>query len=79
MWRLHVNFVTLHCEYPRKPVLSAMLTVVTTDAYIIFMSVLGLIVLYPGGNMPAVDAYFFGASGSTESGLNTHVIHNPKV
>ncbi|KAJ3472666.1 hypothetical protein NLG97_g10804 [Lecanicillium saksenae] len=53
MWRLPVNFVTLHY------------------AYIIFMGLLGLVVLYPAGNMPAIDAYFFGASGSTESGLNT--------
>lgn len=28
-------------------------------------------VLYPYGNLEAVDAFFFGASGSTESGLNT--------
>ncbi|KAF5861557.1 low affinity potassium transporter [Aspergillus alliaceus] len=32
---------------------------------------LGLIVLYPYGNLEAVDAYFFGASASTEPGLNT--------
>lgn len=43
------------------------------DAYIIFMGLLGLVVLYPAGNMAAVDAYFFGASASTESGLNTYV------
>ncbi|KAL3957288.1 hypothetical protein ACCO45_007866 [Purpureocillium lilacinum] len=35
------------------------------------MSVLSLAVLYPAGNLKAVDAYFFGASASTESGLNT--------
>ncbi|KAK9444508.1 trk family potassium uptake protein [Metarhizium brunneum] len=40
-------------------------------AYIIFMGVLSLIILYPAGNLKAVDAYFFGASASTESGLNT--------
>ncbi|KAL4939589.1 hypothetical protein BDV06DRAFT_224861 [Aspergillus oleicola] len=40
-------------------------------AYIIFMGILGLVVLYPYGNLRAVDAYFFGASASTESGLNT--------
>ncbi|KAL2811522.1 cation transport protein-domain-containing protein [Aspergillus granulosus] len=40
-------------------------------AYIIFMGILGLIVLYPYGNLRAIDAYFFGASASTESGLNT--------
>ncbi|KAL4916719.1 cation transport protein-domain-containing protein [Aspergillus aurantiobrunneus] len=40
-------------------------------AYIILMGVLGVIVLYPHGNLRAIDAYFFGASASTESGLNT--------
>ncbi|CEJ94435.1 hypothetical protein VHEMI09968 [[Torrubiella] hemipterigena] len=53
MWRVPINFVTLHY------------------AYIIFMSLLAIVVLYPRGNMSAIDAYFFGASASTESGLNT--------
>jgi hypothetical protein len=30
-----------------------------------------MIAIYPYGNVSAVDAYFFGASASTESGLNT--------
>ncbi|KAF5710057.1 potassium transporter TRK-1 [Fusarium mundagurra] len=41
------------------------------DAYIIFMGLIALPILYPYGNMPAIDAWFFGASASTESGLNT--------
>ncbi|KAK0624020.1 potassium transporter [Immersiella caudata] len=40
-------------------------------AWIIGCGILGLIVIYPFGNVPAVDAYFFGVSSSTESGLNT--------
>lgn len=40
-------------------------------AYILGCSILSLIIIYPYGNLRAVDAYFFGASGSTESGLNT--------
>ncbi|KAJ4306956.1 low affinity potassium transporter [Collariella sp. IMI 366227] len=40
-------------------------------AWIIFAGLLALVVLYPYGNMPAIDAWFFGASASTESGLNT--------
>ncbi|KAH7140526.1 cation transport protein-domain-containing protein, partial [Dactylonectria estremocensis] len=40
-------------------------------AWIIFMSLLALPILYPYGNLTAIDAYFFGASASTESGLNT--------
>ncbi|KAH6873450.1 hypothetical protein B0T10DRAFT_499771 [Thelonectria olida] len=35
------------------------------------MGLLALVILYPYGNLKAIDAYFFGASASTESGLNT--------
>ncbi|KAF3155091.1 hypothetical protein TWF225_005160 [Orbilia oligospora] len=47
--------------------------------YIILMGVIGFIVIYPYGNMPAVDAYFFGVSGSTESGLNTIDVKDLKL
>ncbi|PHH79949.1 hypothetical protein CDD82_2052 [Ophiocordyceps australis] len=40
-------------------------------AYIIFMGIMAFPVLYPAGNLSAVDSYFFGVSASTESGLNT--------
>ncbi|KAL2695878.1 hypothetical protein AAEP93_003178 [Penicillium crustosum] len=40
-------------------------------AWIITLSVLSLVIIYPYGNLKAIDAYFFGASASTESGLNT--------
>ncbi|KAF7173111.1 hypothetical protein CNMCM6106_007254 [Aspergillus hiratsukae] len=40
-------------------------------AYIITLSLLSLAIIYPYGNLTAIDAFFFGASGSTESGLNT--------
>ncbi|KAJ5824274.1 Potassium transport protein high-affinity [Penicillium robsamsonii] len=40
-------------------------------AWIITLSILSLIIIYPYGNLKAIDAYFFGASASTESGLNT--------
>jgi hypothetical protein len=43
------------------------------DAYIIFMGLLSIAVMLPAGNVKAIDAYFFGASASTESGLNTLV------
>ncbi|KAK2472071.1 hypothetical protein H9L39_15951 [Fusarium oxysporum f. sp. albedinis] len=39
--------------------------------YITFMGLLSFAILYPYGNISAIDAYFFGASSSTESGLNT--------
>ncbi|OAX79563.1 hypothetical protein ACJ72_06115, partial [Emergomyces africanus] len=48
-------------------------------AYIITLSVSSLIVLYPYGNLKAIDAYFFGASGCTESGLNTYDIKDLKT
>jgi len=35
------------------------------------MSLLALPILAPYGNISVTDAYFFGASASTESGLNT--------
>ena len=44
------------------------------DAYIIFLGLLGLVILYPYGNLHAVDAYFFGVSAATESGINTYVL-----
>ncbi|KAF7543466.1 hypothetical protein G7Z17_g10708 [Cylindrodendrum hubeiense] len=40
-------------------------------AYIIVMGLMSLAILYPYGNLSAVDSYFFGVSSSTESGLNT--------
>ena len=39
--------------------------------YIIFSGIISLIIIYPYGNLRAIDAYFFGVSASTESGLNT--------
>ncbi|KAJ5160881.1 uncharacterized protein N7482_007885 [Penicillium canariense] len=40
-------------------------------AWIITLGILSLVIVYPYGNLRAIDAYFFGASASTESGLNT--------
>ncbi|RHZ48952.1 putative potassium uptake transporter [Aspergillus thermomutatus] len=33
----------------------------------------GIVILYPYGNLSAIDAYLFGVSSSTESGLNPYV------
>ncbi|OQD66218.1 hypothetical protein PENPOL_c005G00866 [Penicillium polonicum] len=41
------------------------------NVWIITLSILSLVIIYPHGNLKAIDAYFFGASASTESGLNT--------
>ncbi|RAH54761.1 cation transporter [Aspergillus piperis CBS 112811] len=48
-------------------------------AYILFLGLLGLVVLYPYGNLRAIDAYFFGVSSSTESGLNTVDVKDLKL
>ncbi|KAJ5297345.1 hypothetical protein PENANT_c005G10999 [Penicillium antarcticum] len=48
-------------------------------AWIITLSVLSLVIIYPYGNLKAIDAFFFGASASTESGLNTIDIKDLKT
>ncbi|KAJ5628729.1 hypothetical protein N7490_010957 [Penicillium lividum] len=40
-------------------------------AWILLLGISSLFIIYPYGNLRAIDAYFFGASSSTESGLNT--------
>lgn len=37
------------------------------------MCLLAIPILYPYGNLTAIDCFFFGSSSSTESGLNTYV------
>ncbi|KAF1828968.1 potassium transport protein 1 [Decorospora gaudefroyi] len=39
-------------------------------AYIISFGILAMIIIYPYGNLSAIDAYYFGVSSSTSSGLN---------
>ncbi|PWY95236.1 cation transporter [Aspergillus sclerotioniger CBS 115572] len=48
-------------------------------AYIIFLGLLGLVILYPYSNLRAIDSYFFGVSASTESGLNTVDVKDLKL
>ncbi|KAG5296781.1 potassium transporter [Histoplasma ohiense] len=48
-------------------------------AYIVTLSISSLVVLYPYGNLKAIDAYFFGASSCTESGLNTYDVKDLKT
>lgn len=84
---LEVGHYPRHVEAPAElpdPALSAanpspdgvvhdLLTHSDSDAWIILLGLLSLAIIYPYGNLKAVDAYFFGASSSTESGLNTSV------
>ncbi|KAA8613867.1 potassium transport protein 1 [Pyrenophora tritici-repentis] len=39
-------------------------------AYILSFGVLAMAIMYPYGNLSAIDTYYFGVSCSTESGLN---------
>lgn len=44
------------------------------DVYIIGLATIGLIILYPGGNLAAIDAFFLGVSAGTVTGLTTLVL-----
>ncbi|KAF7177737.1 hypothetical protein CNMCM7691_006171 [Aspergillus felis] len=67
MWKPSLNFISLN------------FITLHSDAYIITLSVLSLAIIYPYGNLRAIDAFFFGASASTESGLNTVDINRLKT
>ncbi|KAK5166538.1 low affinity potassium transporter [Saxophila tyrrhenica] len=47
--------------------------------YILTWSILGSIILYGGGLIPYVDAVFFAAGASTQSGLNTINVNDMKT
>ena len=73
MWKPPINFITLHCKSASilcNHTESSHLTTAFPDAYIISFGILALVILYPEKNLRTVDAYFFGVSASTESGLN---------
>lgn len=69
-FKQHFNFITLHCMFwsqrHRRGNAKQL-----ADTYIISMSLIGSIILYPTHNMPYVDALFFGSGAATQSGLNT--------
>lgn len=41
--------------------------------YIIGMTIVGSILIYPAGGVAYIDALFLGSGGATQSGLNTYV------
>jgi hypothetical protein len=43
------------------------------DAYIIFHTLLGSVVMYAGSDLKYIDALFFASGCATQSGLNTYV------
>lgn len=43
------------------------------DLYILSVTIIGSILLYPAGGMHYIDALFFASGSATQSGLNTFV------
>jgi hypothetical protein len=41
--------------------------------YMVAMTLLGSVLIYPAGELHYVDAFFFAAGAATQSGLNTYV------
>jgi len=83
-FRPHFNFITIHCacfisffllnpmmKSRRDRVRPMLITVVSTDAYVIGMAIIASVIIYPCKNMRYIDALFFAAGGATQSGLNT--------
>ncbi|KAJ5820089.1 hypothetical protein N7474_005680, partial [Penicillium riverlandense] len=66
---LELSRFTLSAQPLRSSILS--LAKFESDAWVIALSLSSLLILYPNGNIRAVDAYFFGASAATLSGMNT--------
>ena len=72
----YLNFLTIHCKLPfsrweKHVVLEYVLMArILVDAYIIGISILGSILIYPKGGMSYIDALFMSASASTQCGLN---------
>jgi len=74
-FKVHFNFITLHCEYwtnvravfscGRKSLIRPL------DCYIIGMVLVLSVIIFLGSNMPYVDALFFACGACTQAGLNT--------
>lgn len=45
----------------------------SADLYIMSLTIVGSILIYPAGNLDYIDALFFGSGCATQSGLNTLV------
>ena len=66
-----LSFITIHCAESR-PLSHRSSTNVDPDLYMIGMTIVGSILLYPGGGIAYIDALFFAAGACTQSGLNTY-------
>ena len=68
----HLSFITIHCQSTISNTYSVKQpTDIDTDLYIISMSIIGSILLYPAGGLSYIDALFFASGCATQSGLNT--------
>lgn len=47
---------------------------VSSDSYMLSLTMLGSVILYGGGNLKYIDALFFASGAATQSGLNTYVL-----
>lgn len=70
--RPHFNFITVHCKI-KSANKRGQLTLLTTgqDCYMIGLTIIGSIIVYPGKTIGYTDSLFFAAGATTQSGLNT--------
>ena len=74
----NLNFILLHCKsfFPHHSIVAAIWTelifiLLLLDTYLILFTLLGSVVIYGAKNMNYIDALFFAAGCSSQSGLNT--------
>ena len=69
----HFNFITLHCMARTKHLSRVHVTnhFAYLDMYLISMTIVGSVILYPTKNMAYIDCLFFASGAATQSGLNT--------
>ena len=67
-----LNFITIHCTSQCSYVnLNA--DEHASDLYILSVTIIGSILLYPAGGLNYIDALFFASGTATQSGLNTYI------
>ena len=69
----HYTFIQIHCKSTHGDSKAVKVSTdgAVTDLYILGLSILGSILLYPGGKIAYIDTLFFACGAATQSGLNT--------
>ena len=73
----HWNFLTIHCglhaqaSHRKKEIQTDGRLILSTDCYMIGIIIISSVMIYPAGGMRYIDALFFAAGATTQSGLNT--------